>query len=364
MSTASWSCSLRTPGMCDLSFRRGASSPSRSMKSANSSSDSSSSRSAAGALPLAPAAAASSAALLAFFFALAAALSIAPASGLASPSSSSSSSPSSSPNRSRSTSCTVLPPPPLPPSAPASFGHPLSYSFAASAALDFSARSPLSMVRNNCPRRKVYPASSSRLRPSSSTSVNADPHRSISSSVARNSDMRSPSDTVARSMNGTCTKMLPTSNPWNLLTLSATDFLIRCRACHRCVTTKFLSPSSKMPISRVAPPSSATSSAWAMSRACVCRNPPSSACSFATILPRLGDIWRSTEVMKICAAKSASGRLYPSSLAASVRLSVNSKMGLNECPYRDAASLEKASISATIRWSTLSSPPSRSTAVR
>ena len=87
-----------------------------------------------------------------------------------------------------------------------------------------------------------------------------------------------------------------------------------------------------MPTSRDAPPRSATSSACAMSLACVCRNPPSSACSLATIFPKLGDICRRTVVMKICAPNSAKGRLYPSSFAASVRERVNSRMGLKEWP--------------------------------
>jgi hypothetical protein len=38
--------------------------------------------------------------------------------------------------------------------------------------------------------------------------------------------------------------------------------------------------------------------------------------------------------MKICAPNSASGREYPSSFAASVNDRVNSRMGLNECPYK------------------------------
>ena len=79
--------------------------------------------------------------------------------------------------------------------------------------------------------------------------------------------------------------------------------------------------------------------------------------------PSEGDICRSTAVMKICAPNSASGREYPSSFAASVNDRVNSRMGLNECPYKNAASLANASMSATMRWSTLSKPPSRSTAV-
>mmetsp|Transcript_7814 Transcript_7814/g.29273 ORF Transcript_7814/g.29273 Transcript_7814/m.29273 type:complete len:382 (+) Transcript_7814:5928-7073(+) len=239
-----------------------------------------------------------------------------------------------------------------------------SFSFVAKSVFAFSSFTPKSMVRNNCPRRCVYPASSSRFRPSNKTSVNALPHRSISSSVALKTEMRSPSEFAALTMNGTCTKMDPTRSPWNFEMLSAADLRMRCSACHRCVTTRFFNPSSRIPISRSAPPSNATSSACAMSRACVCRNPPSRACSLAIIFPNDGAICRSTAVMKICAPKSANGREYPSSFAASVKLNVNSRIGLNECPYRNAASFENASMSATIRWSTLSRPPERKTAVR
>ena len=80
-------------------------------------------------------------------------------------------------------------------------------------------------------------------RPSNKTSVNALPHRSISSSVALKTEMRSPSEFAALTMNGTCTKMDPTRSPWNFEMLSAADLRMRCSACHRCETKKKVSVS-------------------------------------------------------------------------------------------------------------------------
>ena len=105
------------------------------------------------------------------------------------------------------------PPPPLAGGWVFFFPKSASLAFAAASCSFLSSSAPASMTRKSCPSRKVYPASSSRFRPRSSTSVKALPHRSMSSSVARNVEMRSPSDAAARTMKGTCTKIDPTSKP-------------------------------------------------------------------------------------------------------------------------------------------------------
>mmetsp|Transcript_36835 Transcript_36835/g.87168 ORF Transcript_36835/g.87168 Transcript_36835/m.87168 type:complete len:330 (-) Transcript_36835:452-1441(-) len=180
--------------------------------------------------------------------------------------------------------------------------------------------------------RCVNPASSSSLRPMRITSENAFPHRSMSSSVERNAEIRSASDIVLEVRKGMWMKKPPASSPWNLNSWSARSFRTRIRECHPRASTMAFSEASRSVCSASAPWRNATSSACASRRPCDRRKSPSRACSRETIGASEGDAARSRIEATEFHAMRARGRASPMSLEASARESTKLRTGVNECP--------------------------------